>query len=123
MIWGVVVTTDDKLTARSFEAVFDDVKDTVGGWLEMVRPQAFPPTLCMLVDEDGRLKHLPTNPVATVLYGERIVGTAVICGVDMSEAVRDFIDIGKDKAETICRNIINTFPGVRWVQDERSKEQ
>ena len=56
-------------------------QDLVGGWIETV--SAKKKGLLMLIDEEGKLKHLPVNMMATHLMsrmyvGDVINGTAVL---------------------------------------------
>lgn len=59
----------------------DELRALIGGYLEVVR---LSPGHMMLLDEEGKLKHLPYNLVATVLAapslfpGDYIAGTAVV---------------------------------------------
>jgi hypothetical protein len=47
-----------------------------GGWLEAVVGSLLP--LLAYVDEEGKLKNLPANPLASAILGQPIVGPAVI---------------------------------------------
>lgn len=50
-----------------------------GGWLEAATSRFLP--LMAYVDEEGKLKDLPFNPLASALLGQEIVGPAVIVTV------------------------------------------
>lgn len=47
---------------------FDKVREAIGGYVETVRGWGCDHNHIMLVDEEGRLKNKPLNPIATVLY-------------------------------------------------------
>ena len=49
-----------------------------GGFYEIVRCQNLPKNILMLVDDEGAIKGLPINPLATLLYDEVIRGKAII---------------------------------------------
>ena len=82
----------------SLRVIREDTDDLLGfcyrniscDCIEIVRPTELPDPYVMIVDENGRLRDLPVNPVASILYGvvrhgETIVGTALI----MKEAMTD----------------------------------
>ena len=55
----------------------------VGGWIEHVVSDNIPSGVDIYCNEEGKLKLLPYNDTATILYGnphDFIVGTAVIVG-------------------------------------------
>jgi hypothetical protein len=49
--------------------VYDAMREYLNGYPERVRPYGLPHPYCMMVDEEGRLKNLPLNPVGSYLYG------------------------------------------------------
>ncbi len=54
----------------------ENLQKTVGGYIEVVRIAS---DVCFIVDEEGLLKGLPYN---FSVYGTKLFGTAVFCGVD-----------------------------------------
>lgn len=44
------------------------IRESLGGWLEIVRPGTVPFPLVIIVDEEGLLKNLPLNPVGSYMY-------------------------------------------------------
>lgn len=54
----------------------ENLQKTVGGYIEVVRIAS---DVCFIVDEEGLLKGLPYN---FSVYGMKLFGTAVFCGVD-----------------------------------------
>ena len=73
--------TDDELSSI--------IKKHIGGWMEIVHPKSLEEPYCMVVDEEGRLKGLKTNIIASALYNyknigyEPIVGTVVLLKMSM----------------------------------------
>jgi hypothetical protein len=45
------------------------VKEVVGGWIEIVNIYWMGEPAQMIVDEEGRMKSKPLNPIGTGLYG------------------------------------------------------
>ena len=68
-------TENDQITVRN-NNVLADLQEAVGGYIEIVD---LPETnMLMVVDEEGLLKDKEENFVASVLAGQRIVGTVAI---------------------------------------------
>lgn len=56
----------------------DVLKEEIGGWIEVVRTG---PGTALIVDEEGLLKDLPPNVLASSLTGRLIVGPALLVGM------------------------------------------
>lgn len=84
----VVVKTNNTVTVCDGE--FENMKEDVGGYVEQVRPRAFPADFTMFVNEDGHMKKLPVNTWATYFCGTAIVGDVVIV---KEKKVMDGLDI------------------------------
>ena len=61
-------------------------KEQVGGWLEQVRLPRYRKDVALIIDEEGRLKHLELNPPASLLHGwlthgQTIHGIAFLVGL------------------------------------------
>ena len=66
--------------------LLDQIHDQLdGGFFEVVRCRTLPRKFVMLVDDCGMLKELPFNPVAQIIYGAPIAGTALIMCEDYDE--------------------------------------
>ena len=52
----------------------EEAQKLVGGYVELIK---LPDGSQLFVDEDGRSKGLDLNPLATALYGQRIIGPAL----------------------------------------------
>jgi len=59
----------------------DELKEAIGGgYIEVVRTTD--DSMIMVLDEEGKLKRMPVNPVATALYpnlADIIVGDVLVC--------------------------------------------
>ena len=53
-----------------------ELQQAIGGYIQVVRLRT---GKLLVVDEDGLLKNLPINTKASLLAGQSIVGTAVLC--------------------------------------------
>ena len=58
----------------------DELQEIVGGDIQIVRPPGMPGVI-MVINEEGKLKDLATNPIASKFWhaGDPIVGNAVLC--------------------------------------------
>lgn len=75
---------------------FHYCQEAVEGMVEVVYPQSFPKGYMMLVNESGLVLHKEFNPLGSVLYGDIIVGTIVLCKQITTE---DGPDIGGLESE------------------------
>lgn len=92
MFKAVVIRTDDSVSIEDLD--YDKTKTIIGGWLEGIRigEDAF-----AFVDEDGPMKKLPLNRIATVFARHNshtnisggIVGNMVICGLLNEQGIQD----------------------------------
>lgn len=82
---GIVITPECDVSVQEFgEPLYKTVGAVVGGYIEHVSLRGLKP-YCMIVNEEGLLLGLPTNPAGCGLYrASRIAGTIVIMkdGVD-----------------------------------------
>lgn len=67
---------------RTFK--LEEMQKAVGGYIEVVSVYLDPNHL-LIVDEEGLLKHLPLNHIATLLAGRAIVGPAMLIPVEAIE--------------------------------------
>lgn len=74
---GVKVTVTPVGERKTFTPA--EFQTLIGGWIEYVKCVDGRP---MLVDEEGRSKKLPANPVAACATNQPIVGNALILDVD-----------------------------------------
>lgn len=76
---AVKITPAGDITAVDIENTLEALQAAVGGYIETV---SLAPDCALVVDEEGRLKCKPFNLAASLLCVRRIVGTALVCGVD-----------------------------------------
>ena len=78
------------ITETEIENTLEALQAAVDGFIEtvtLVQDRAV-----MLVNEEGLLRDLPLNPVASAVANTQIVGTAIVVGVDGEE----FTDVPED---------------------------
>ena len=67
--------------------------DAVDGYIEAVT--LIPGKAVMIVNEEGVLLGMPSNLAASAVAGRKIVGPALVVGVDC-ETFADFVDVPRD---------------------------
>ena len=78
------------ITDTDIENTLDALQSAVDGYIETVR--LVPGRAVMIVNEEGLLRGLSPNPIASAVANTQIVGTAIIVGVDGE----DFTDVPED---------------------------
>ena len=109
----VKVTTDNKISIIDVD--FDDfrsIQQAIGGHFETVHTQLMAdyfkdPSLIMLVDEEGRIKKLPVNPVGCTLYRGIIAGDLIFARIAGEDIV------APDDAEDLNDRLLHTFIGLQ----------
>ena len=109
----VKVTTDNKISV--IDVNFNDFRDiqrAIGGHFETVHTQLMAdyfkdPSLIMLVDEEGRIKELPVNPVGSALYKGIIAGDLIFAQVEGEDIV------APDDVEKLKERLLHTFIGLQ----------
>ena len=91
-----------KLERRSISEVEIDntleaLQAAVNGYIETIG--IVPGEAVMIVNEEGRLRGMAPNPIASAFAGIDIVGPALIVGVDED----DFTDVPEDAADALKR--------------------
>jgi hypothetical protein len=87
---AVIVRADGDIEIGPVNPTLDGIKSVVGGWLEAIHPTGDQYGVWhAYVDEEGKLKGLPPNPVATGFVtglgwrgGDVLCGPVVILGED-----------------------------------------
>lgn len=111
----VKVTTDNKISIIDVD--FDDfrsIQRAIGEHFETVHTQLMEdyfkdPSLIMLVDEEGRIKKLPVNPVGCTLYRGIIAGDLIFARIAGEDIV------APDDAEDLKDRLLHTFIGLQEV--------
>jgi len=91
-----------KLEGRSISEVeientLEALQAAVDGHIETIG--IVPGEAVMIVNEEGRLRGMAPNPIASAFAGIDIVGPALIVGVDED----DFTDVPEDAADALKR--------------------
>ena len=91
-----------KLEGRSvseieIENTLEALQAAVDGYIETIG--IVPGEAVMIVNEEGRLRDMTPNPIASAFAGIDIVGPALIVGVDED----DFTDVPDDAADALKR--------------------
>lgn len=76
-----------------------------GGFFEIVRCRTLPRKFIMLVDDCGYLKGLPLNPIAIILYGHPISGTALIMKEDYDDGEPDLFGMDEDDTAELIKKL------------------
>lgn len=110
------ITTDNKISVIDLDFKnFKDIQQETGGYFECVKTQRlwdyFKAPVVMLVDEEGLIKRLPFNAVASAFYGYdehgcRIVGDMLL-GLVLGE---DIIGLGDSDSEQWMERLLKDFP-------------
>lgn len=74
---------DLKVKPVDIENTLEALQKAVDGYIETV--PILPGEAVMIVNEEGRLREMPVNVVASIVSGKHIVGPALIVGVDGEE--------------------------------------
>lgn len=87
-----------------------DLLDTIhselnGGFFDLVRCRALPHKFLMLVDDCGLLKNLQLNPIAQLLYGQPIAGTAIIMREDFYDGEPDIFGLTSEDVEELMHKL------------------
>ena len=83
---GLVIHERGSLGTRDYgEPLYKCVGETLHGHMEIVRPAMLPKPYLMLVNEEGLLRGMEFNIIASILYGDVIVGPSII----MKEVMTD----------------------------------
>ena len=112
---GIVITTDNRLTVRDFDApLYKSVGAAVGGWIEIVHPFGLKNPFVMVVNEEGLIKGLPENTVGCLLYGSHlhgspIVGNIVIMKEGWTEEGKDLLGLSDDEITKLTKDLVELF--------------
>jgi hypothetical protein len=75
-------TSEKVLPANGETFSIEELQEMVGGYFEYV-PVPNKPSMRLVVNEDGLIKDLPINPMASGVYGAVIVGDALYTPMKM----------------------------------------
>ena len=114
----IKITPDNKISI--IDVNFDDHKDiqkAIGGYIEPVRTKTlfnyFKAPVHMLVDEEGLIKNLPVNVVASHFYGFKDHGHVIAGDVIFALAIgENLIGFGDRDSEQWMEKLLKDFPGL-----------
>lgn len=115
---GVVVTTDGRAYVKEFGyPLHRSCEDTLGGWIETVRPRGLDRPFMMLVNEEGLLHDLPFNVVGSFFYqthihGQPIAGNIILMAEGYRNGERDIVGLEEDEAEKLLDMVLKLPFGV-----------
>lgn len=78
MINVITITADGAVTVGDIDQSLSTLQEIIGGYIQYV-PLLDAPGF-IVVDEEGMLKKLKPNRIASTLTGQLLVGTAVVIG-------------------------------------------
>lgn len=84
-----------RIAELDIENTLEALQAEVDGYIESVT--LIPNKAVMIVNEEGRLRGMAPNPIASAAANTQIVGTAIIVGVDGEE----FTDVPEDVVKCI----------------------
>lgn len=120
---GLIVTTENEMRLVDYAPPYDEIiREAVGGWYEHVLPRRLPRPYCMMVDEGGRLKDLPLNPLGSYLYqtdihGDPIVGDIILLKDDLYAGEPDVIGMTEEEAHILADRFIAETNGlIHWAE-------
>lgn len=95
----------------SDEIDLDKARETIGGWVEIVRNGRLPEKMVMLVDEEGLLKRKPINMAGswfyrTDIHGSPIVGDILIVKEDFGPEGPTLYGLTTKEAEEVCKAVL-----------------
>jgi hypothetical protein len=100
MVTGIVIAHETNVALRKVEfQTFTDYQKAVGGYVEIVKLEGH--SLAIVADEDGKVKGLPINRRATILWwllnpkvigGDHMVGDVVLLGAERRGEMTDVTD-------------------------------
>lgn len=115
----IKITTDNKISIIDLDFKnYKAIQKEIGGHFETVRTKRlldyFKAPVIMLVDEEGIIKRLPFNAVASGFYGtdehgQPIVGDAILC-LALGE---DITGLGDRDSEQWMNKMLKDFQGIQ----------
>ncbi len=108
---GIVVTSDNQIEVKDFEApMHRTVGDVVGGYIEIVHPIGLAEPLVMIVNEEGLILELPMNTIGSLLYGTHIhgapiVGNLVIMKTGWTDDGPDIVGLDDQEVEELTASL------------------
>lgn len=117
---GLVLRTNGEIEVKELtKPLYKSLRAEIGGYIEIVRPATIrlPDHFVMVVDEEGLLKGLPSNVIASIIYGGPIVGDVVFIREGMTIEGFDFIETTDANIERL-KNFFDGLLGASWKRNE-----
>ncbi len=105
---GLIITTCNTMRIADFEQpAYKSVGKAVDGYIEIVHPRGLEFPYCMIVNEEGILRGLPTNLYGSHLYGHvnPIVGDIVILKEGFVNGEPDLVGLSDEECSTFADQI------------------
>lgn len=106
---GIVITTKNEMRVQEFsEPAHKSIGETVGGWIEVVRPVRLKRPYCMIVNDEGALLNLPRNIFGSFLYGTNYHGNWILGDIVLlkeginSDGERDILGLDEQDIKYLC---------------------
>ena len=118
---GVVITTDKRAFVKAFSyPLYKSIGEAVGGYIENVYPKGLPNPLMMVVNEEGLIRQLPINPIASHWYGTQhhgwpICGDAVVMALGCTQNGPDIVGLSEAEVEWVLTTLV--LMGVEIVKE------
>ena len=110
------ITTDNKISVIDLDFKdFKAIQREIGGHFECVKTQRlwgyFKAPVVMLVDEEGLIKGLPFNAVASAFYGYDEYGCGIVGDILLGLVLgEDIIGLGDSDSEQWMEKLLKDFP-------------
>lgn len=121
----IKVTTNNEISL--VDVNFDDFKDiqrVIGGHFESVCTERirsyFGPGIILIVDEEGRLKGLPKNPLGCYFYGTSFHGEPIVGDFILAKVVGEDWT-APDEVEELMKNMLRTF-NLKEVKEDGNED-
>ncbi len=117
---AITVTTDNVISlidvSENGKPLYEIVRKAIGGYMENVYPKGLPTDYVMIVDEEGKLKGKPINPIGSRLYlshihGDPIVGNIIILKLGFYQGEHDIVGIPDDEANKLMNDLFSNLKG------------
>ena len=78
---AILIKPDNTTISLDFKAgqALDILQASVGGYIELIRSSN---QFDIYANEEGKLRNLPFNPIASALAGQPVVGSVVVTGLN-----------------------------------------
>lgn len=105
---AIVIRTDNqvypKVIRTDEDGLLHGLQKIVGGYIETIRPVLLPDPVIMIVNEEGLIRDMHVNHVASLLSGTHIFGDVALMHIGIRDGEPDIVGIpGADVAKLLHR--------------------